>query len=88
MKKKTYPYDLDYIKDYLIKKDYKGYITFTQYKKVFKYLYPDLTNYYLQRIIIDLIKEDFLIYEITNNRRHFKVKKDVDKNDIGYMEWC
>ena len=51
------------------------------------YLYPKLTYYYFQRIIQDLINDEFLLYETTNTRRRFIVNEMKGDKDIGYISW-
>ena len=50
-------------------------------------LYPKLTYYYFQRIIQDLINDEFLLYETTNTRRRFIVNEMKGDKDIGYISW-
>lgn len=84
MKTRKYPYDITYIKNYIISKKYTDAINFTHYKKILKYLYPDLTNYYLRVIMLDLVECGFLQTNSINRRRYFYINKEV-KEDIGFM---
>lgn len=84
MKTRKYPYDITYIKNYIISKKYTDAINYTHYKRILKYLYPNLTNYYLRVIMLDLVEEGFLETNSINRRRYFFISKD-EKEDIGFM---
>lgn len=87
MKTRKTPYNIVVIKEYLDERGYKDFddINYTTYKKVFKFLYPNLTIYYLERVIKDLVDEGYMEYEKVNNRRYFRVKHKKKKVDIGYI---
>ncbi len=87
MKKKIIPYDLKKLKKYLIDKDYQYYTdgTYSHYRKMFEYLYPDLTSYYIRNIITDLIQEEFFIVTFYRGRRFFRIKTKEASRDIGYI---
>jgi len=87
MKAGKRPYNIEVIKEYLNERGYKDFedINYTTYKKVFKFIYPNLTIYYLEKLIQDLVDDGYMEYEKQNNRRYFRVKHKKKKVDIGYI---
>lgn len=87
MKKKNTPYDLQKIKKYLLEKNYQHYKdgTYTHYRKMFEYLYPKLSHYYIRNIILDLVECDFFIVRFHRGRRFFTIKTKGEEEDIGYI---
>ena len=82
------PYDIEYVKNILIKKNFSDVdcLTYTHYKRMFQYIYPQLTDYYIRKIVLELIEEEFFIIEKQKNRRYFRVKNyNLKKRDIGFI---
>ena len=82
------PYDIDFVKNTLIKKNFfqVDLLTYTHYKRMFQFLYPELSDYYIRKIVDELIDEKFFIIEKIRKRRYFRVKNyNVQKPDIGYI---
>lgn len=87
MKKKYIPYNLEDIKKYLIDKNYQDYSdgTYSHYRKMFEFLYPNLTPYYIRNLIMDLIECDFFTVRFYRGRRYFRIKTEAINRDEGYI---
>jgi len=87
MKIKLFPYDLKHVKKYLIKKNYQHYKdgNYSHYRKMFEYLYPNLSQYYIRNIILDLIECEFFIVRFSRGRRIFSIKTKAQSEDIGFI---
>ena len=89
MKYARKPYCLESIKDYLCTKKLSqlDYLPFYYYKKIFMYLYPYLSKYYIRAILYDLIKDEFLEVKKIKYRKHYKLKDPLIKKNIYLVEW-
>jgi len=87
MKKKIIPYDLEFVKDYFLKKNYQNYYngSYSVYKKILNYLYPNLSDYYIRNIVEDLILEEFFVVKFHRGRRYFNIKTNGASPEIGYV---
>lgn len=87
MKKKKFPYDCEYVKKYLLNKNYQSYTdgTYTHYRKILEFIYPDISHYYIRNLIEDLINEEFFIVRFYRGRRYFRIKNKESKQDIGII---
>ena len=87
MKNRKFPYDIEAIKKFIIKKNYLEPVNFTNYKRIIKYIYPELSPYYIRSVMEELTKQKFLITSFINRRRYFKYNKKEDLKDIGFIEF-
>lgn len=89
MKYAKKPYDIKFVKQHLNSKTLSqlDYLPFYYYKKIFMYLYPYLTKYYIRAIMTDLIKDEFIETTKIGNRKHYKLKNPLVNKNIYLVEW-
>ena len=89
MKYAKKPFDIELVKEHLNSKTLSqlDYLPFYYYKKIFMYLYPYLSKYYIRAIMTDLLKQDFIECKKINNRKHYKLKNPLVEKNIYLVEW-
>ena len=83
MKTRIELYDLEEIKLYLKSKNYDKFeINYSHYKKLFQFLFPFLNEYYIRRIIQDLVKDGFFKVKKVGGKRFFYNKEKYENGII------
>ena len=79
--------------NYLIFKNYdkNGYFKYGFYKKIMKWFLGDLSEYRFRKIFNNMVNYGMFFRIDTNGQKTYlyklKVERNVDKKDIGFVEW-
>ena len=70
MRRKVF-FETEKIKKVLLEYNYyqDSFFTCTHYSKILKFYYPHLTNYYLKKLFVQLLKENFFIEKNYKNKK-------------------